>query len=116
MAPNANHEADQSGHSFESMHKPELGNGWGKGIIKDIKRTLGTHWVAEMTNPNQKTAAVSFFLFFACISPAITFGGIYAKATNNYIGAVEMILATAWCGIVYAFIGGQPMVSVKLET
>jgi len=95
--------------SFESIHKPASGNCWGKGIIADFKKTVGTYWKAEMTNPNQKTAAVSFFLFFACIAPAITFGAIYAKATHNYIGAVEMILATAWCGIFYAIFGGQPM-------
>ena len=53
--------------------------------------------------------ATSFFLYFACIAPAVTFGAIYGKATNNYIGTVEMILATAWCGIVYSLIGGQPM-------
>ena len=47
--------------------------GWGP-VIDDIKRTLGTHYIAEMTNFNQKTIAVSFFLFFACIAPAITFG------------------------------------------
>ena len=38
-----------------------------------------------------------------------TFGAIYGKATNNYIGTVEMIAATAWCGIAYALFGGQPM-------
>lgn len=85
------------------------GYGWGRGIIADFKRTVGTHWKQEMVNFNQKTIAVSFFLFFACIAPAITFGAIYAKATNNWIGAVEMILATAWCGILYALLGGQPM-------
>jgi hypothetical protein len=36
-------------------------------------------------------------------------GAIYAKATGNWIGAVEMITATAWCGIFYALVGGQPM-------
>ena len=68
-----------------------------------------TWWRVEMTNLNMKTIAVSFFLFFACIAPAITFGAIYGKFTHNYMGAVEMIAATAWCGIVYALIGGQPM-------
>ena len=63
-----------------------------------------------MTNFNLKTVAVSFFLFFACIAPAITFGAIYEKATQNWIGATEMITATAWCGIVYSLIGGQPMI------
>lgn len=68
----------------------------GQGIVEDVKRTLGTHWRAEMTNFNQKTVAISFFVFFACIAPAITFGAMYAKFTHNWIGAVEMIAATAW--------------------
>jgi len=68
-----------------------------------------TWWCQEMKNFNQKTVAVSFFLFFACIAPAITFGAVYGKATENRIGAVEMIVAIAWCGIVYSLIGGQPM-------
>ena len=32
---------------------------WGKGIIRDFKRTVGTHWFKEMTNFNQKTVAVT---------------------------------------------------------
>jgi len=81
----------------------------GQGIVEDFKQTIGTHWLKEMINFNQKTIAVSFFLFFAAIAPAITFGAIYAKVTNNYIGAVEMIAATAWCGIFYALFGGMPI-------
>ena len=92
----------------EEDHHDYNGGAWGKAIITDIRLTLGRYWCKEMTNFDQKTIAVSFFIFFAAISPAITFGAIYAKATNNYIGAVEMITATAWCGIVYALIGGQP--------
>lgn len=46
-------------------------NGWGKGIIDDYKRTVKTHWKEEMTNFSLKTVAVSFFLFFACIAPAM---------------------------------------------
>ena len=83
------------------------------GIISDFKQTIGTHWVKEMTNFNQKTIAVSFFLFFAAIAPAITFGAIYAKVTHNFIGPVEMIAATAWCGIFYSLIGGMPIVSTQ---
>jgi hypothetical protein len=85
----------------------------GRAIIKEFKRTIGTHWKAEMTNFNQKTIAVSFFIFFAAAAPAITFGSVYAKSTNNNIGAVEMLTATAWCGCFYAIFGGQPMVSVQ---
>lgn len=49
------------------------------------------------------------FMFFAAIAPAITFGAIYEKTTGHYIGAVEMLTATAWVGIVYALIGGSPV-------
>lgn len=60
--------------------------GCGRGIVADYKRTVGKYWKEEMTNFNQKTIAVTFFLYFACIAPAITFGAIYAKATHNWIG------------------------------
>lgn len=87
--------------------------GWGRGIIQDFKQTVATHWVKEMTNFNMKTIAVSFFLFIAVIAPSITFGAVYAKRTNNYIGASELLLSTAWCGIFYALVSGQPMVSFR---
>ena len=58
-----------------------------------------------MTNFNFKTV-ISFFVYLACIAPAITFGAMYTKLTGGWMGASEMILATAWCGIVYALIGG----------
>jgi hypothetical protein len=32
---------------------------WGKGIIRDFKRTVGTNWFKEMKNFNQKTVAVT---------------------------------------------------------
>jgi hypothetical protein len=32
---------------------------WGKGIVRDFKRTVGTNWIKEMTNFNQKTVAVT---------------------------------------------------------
>ena len=48
-------------------------------------------------------------MFFAAIAPAITFGAIYEKSTGHYIGAVEMLAATAWVGIVYSLIGGSPI-------
>jgi len=85
--------------------KPNLS--WGRGIKADWDRTVGTHWWKEMTNLEQKTIAVTIFMFFAAIAPAITFGAIYEKTTGHYIGAVEMLLATAWVGIVHSLIGGS---------
>ena len=112
LDPNAAPRADETEnsndeHGHHGHHGPQ---GWGRGIIKDFKQTVGTHWIQEMTNFNMKTVAVSFFLFIAVIAPSITFGAVYAKRTNNYIGASELLLSTAWCGIFYALVSGQPMV------
>jgi hypothetical protein len=90
----------------------ELNGNCGRAVVTEFKRTVGTYWCEEMKNFNQKTVAVSFFIFFAAVAPAITFGAVYAKSTNNYIGPVEMLTATAWCGMFYALFGGQPMVSL----
>ena len=103
-------QADDDHHRNEIRHDDALPSlGWGRGIILDIKRTVGTWWIVEMTNLNLRTVAVTFFLFFACVAPAITFGALYSKFTHNWMGAVEMLAGTAWGGIFYAIIGGQPM-------
>jgi hypothetical protein len=82
---------------------------WGKGIIKDIRRTVGTHWWSEMKNFNQKTVAVTLLLFISVIAPTLTFGAVYGKVTENRIGTVETILATSWVGVTYSLIGGMPL-------
>lgn len=88
-------------------HGHEKNQGWGRGIRSDFRRTVRRHWLSELTNLNTKTIAVSFFLFIAVIAPSITFGAVYAKRTNNYIGASELLLGTAWCGIFYSLVSGQ---------
>jgi hypothetical protein len=90
-----------------TMDEPQM---WGRGIISDMKRTIGTHWLAEMRNFNHKTVAVTFLMFISVIAPTLTFGAVYGKVTENNIGAIETILATAWIGIVYSLIGGMPIV------
>jgi hypothetical protein len=49
------------------------------------------------------------FLFFACLAPAVGFGGLFALATNNAIGTMEMISSTAGCGLIYALFSAQPL-------
>lgn len=94
-------------------HVPEP---WGRGIASDLRKTVGRFWWTEMKNLNTKTVGVSFFLFIAVIAPSITFGAVYAKRTNNYMGAVELLLATAWCGIFYSLVAGMPMVRARMTT
>ena len=60
--------------------------------------------VLERTPPNPPTSPP-----VTMQPPAVTFGAMYSKLTNYWIGPVEMIAATAWCGILYSLVGGQPM-------
>ena len=80
------------------------------GIRADLRRRLPLY-VSDFTDGlNPKSAASVLFLVFACLAPAITFGGIMGVATGGAIGAVEMLVATAAAGLVYALIGGQPLI------
>jgi hypothetical protein len=74
-------EVDASGGN--NHHGPTTPQTFGRGIVNDIKTTIGTRWCKEMTNFNTKTVAVSFFMFIAVIAPSITFGAVYAKRTDN---------------------------------
>jgi mannitol/fructose-specific phosphotransferase system IIA component (Ntr-type) len=80
------------------------------GLLNDIARRL-PHYVSDFTDGfHTKSVAATMFLFFACLAPAVTFGGIMAELTGNHIGAVEMIIGSAICGIVYVLFSGQPMI------
>lgn len=79
------------------------------GIRGDLGRRLhhyGSDWKDGL---QPKVAAAGVFLFFACLAPAIAFGGLMSILTNGAIGAIEMIAATAACGIVYSIVSGQPL-------
>jgi mannitol/fructose-specific phosphotransferase system IIA component (Ntr-type) len=80
------------------------------GLIGDLRRRL-PHYASDFRDGfHPKVLASTLFLFFACLAPAVTFGGILGVATDGYIGTVEMIAASAMCGILYALFSGQPLV------
>lgn len=79
------------------------------GLIADIRRRL-PHYLSDFTDGlSTKSIASVFFLFFACLAPAVAFGGLLSVLTEGSIGAIEMIVATAACGTAYALLSGQPL-------
>ena len=80
------------------------------GIKADIKRRL-PHYIADFKDGlRAKSIASIVFMFFACLAPAITFGGLLGDNTNGAIGTQEMLISTAVCGVVYALVAGQPLI------
>jgi mannitol/fructose-specific phosphotransferase system IIA component (Ntr-type) len=80
------------------------------GLVQDFRRRL-PHYVSDFKDGlHPKSLSSTLFLFFACLAPAVTFGGIMAELTGDRIGAVEMIVGTALCGVIYALFSGQPLI------
>ena len=82
----------------------------GGGVIADLRRRM-PHYVSDFIDGmHTKCLSSTLFLFFACLAPAVTFGGVMAVLTEGQIGAVEMITASAICGAIFALVSGQPLV------
>lgn len=80
------------------------------GIAADLRRRI-PHYIDDFKSGFQgKCVASIVFMFFACLAPAVTFGGVLGDYTGGQIGAIEMLVATAGCGIFYALFAGQPLI------
>ena len=83
------------------------------GVVADVRRRA-PHYVDDFVSGlHPKTLAATFYLFFACLAPAVAFGGLSAVLTGGEIGAIETLVATAAVGIVYALTSGQPLTILR---
>lgn len=81
----------------------------GGGLRADARRRLPSY-VSDFTDGlHSKVVASVGFLFFACLANAIAFGGLTSVVTGGEIGIVEMIVATAVGGILFALSSAQPL-------
>lgn len=80
------------------------------GLIGDIRRRR-PHYIDDFKcGLRGKSIASIVFMFFACLAPAVTFGGLMGLETDGQIGAPEMLMSTAFCGLAYALFAGQPLI------
>ena len=99
---------------IESMSEPVDGLDYtgriGGGLMADIRRRVAVYRSDFKDALHQKCVGSALFLFFACFTPTITFGGVLAVQTGNEIGVMQMLIATAFCGIIFALFSGQPLI------
>jgi hypothetical protein len=81
----------------------------GVGVKRDFGARLPLYPSDIKDGLNAQTLATTLFLFFACLAPAIGFGGTLGVATGGAMGAIEMVASTAFCGVVYALCAPQPI-------
>ncbi|XP_023180952.1 electroneutral sodium bicarbonate exchanger 1-like isoform X2 [Xiphophorus maculatus] len=92
-------------------HGPELqrtGRLFG-GLILDIKRKA-PFYVSDFKDGISLQCVASFlFLYCACMSPVITFGGLLGEATEGRISAIESLFGASMTGVAYSLFAGQPL-------
>ncbi|XP_032689553.1 sodium-driven chloride bicarbonate exchanger isoform X11 [Odontomachus brunneus] len=79
------------------------------GLINDVKRKIPFYWSDFKDALALQCVASFIFLYFACLSPIITFGGLLSEATGKNMAAMESLVSGFVCGIGYGFFSGQPL-------
>ncbi|XP_014236720.1 electroneutral sodium bicarbonate exchanger 1 isoform X9 [Trichogramma pretiosum] len=79
------------------------------GLVNDIKRKK-PFYLSDFKDACSLQCIASFiFLYFACLSPIITFGGLLSEATGKNMAAMESLVSGFVCGEGYALFSGQPL-------
>lgn len=82
------------------------------GLIHDIRRRY-PHYVSDLKDAlDMQCIAAVIFIYFAALSPTITFGGLLGEKTEGLIGVTELIISTATLGILFSLLGGQPLLII----
>ncbi|EDW77902.2 uncharacterized protein Dwil_GK24730, isoform B [Drosophila willistoni] len=79
------------------------------GLINDVKRKTPWYFSDFKDALSMQCVASWIFLYFACLSPIITFGGLLSAATGKHMAAMESLVSGFVCGMGYGFFSGQPL-------
>uniref|UniRef100_A0A8C4ZUJ6 Anion exchange protein n=1 Tax=Gadus morhua TaxID=8049 RepID=A0A8C4ZUJ6_GADMO len=82
------------------------------GLIHDVRRRY-PRYVSDLRDAlDIQCVAAVIFIYFAALSPTITFGGLLGEKTEGMMGVSELIVSTATLGVVFSLLGGQPLLII----
>uniref|UniRef100_A0A674PJ90 Anion exchange protein n=1 Tax=Takifugu rubripes TaxID=31033 RepID=A0A674PJ90_TAKRU len=91
------------------------------GLIHDIRRRY-PHYVSDLKDAlDTQCIAAVIFIYFAALSPTITFGGLLGKFIWTFglcftvigmMGVTELIVSTATLGVIFSLLAGQPLLII----
>jgi hypothetical protein len=85
---------------------------FGRGIKDDFNRRA-PFYISDWTDGlSLKVLSSTFFIFFTSMAPAITFSLLLSRETDEQVGAIEVLMATAITGVLFSVFAGQPLVIV----
>ena len=79
------------------------------GLVNDIKRKKKWYISDFKDGLSLQCVASFFFIYFACLTPIITFGGLLGDATKNKMASMESLVSGLIVGTMYGFFSGQPL-------
>ncbi|XP_071978389.1 anion exchange protein 3 isoform X2 [Engystomops pustulosus] len=79
------------------------------GLIRDIRRRYVRYWSDIKDGLNSQCFAAALFIYFAALSPAITFGGLLGEKTQGLMGVSELIVSTSVLGVIFSLLAAQPL-------
>ncbi|XP_034415655.1 anion exchange protein 2b isoform X2 [Cyclopterus lumpus] len=82
------------------------------GLVRDVRRRYPKYLSDFKDALNSQCMAAVIFIYFAALSPAITFGGLLGEKTDGLIGVSELIVSTSVQGVIFCLLGAQPLLVV----
>ncbi|XP_030649274.1 solute carrier family 4 member 1a (Diego blood group) isoform X2 [Chanos chanos] len=82
------------------------------GLVKDIKRRYRRYLSDYTDGLNIQVLSAIIFIYFAALSPAITFGGLLADKTQHMMGVSELMISTCVQGIIFCLFAAQPILVI----
>ncbi|XP_029958220.1 sodium bicarbonate cotransporter 3 [Salarias fasciatus] len=79
------------------------------GLVNDVRRKAPFLWSDVRDAFSLQCVASVLFLYCACMSPVITFGGLLGEATKGNISAIESLFGASLTGVAYSLCAGQPL-------
>uniref|UniRef100_A0A8C9SK70 Anion exchange protein n=1 Tax=Scleropages formosus TaxID=113540 RepID=A0A8C9SK70_SCLFO len=79
------------------------------GLVMDVKRKAPFYWSDLRDALSLQCLASVLFLYCACMSPVITFGGLLGEATKGNISAIESLFGASLTGVAFSLFAGQPL-------
>ncbi|KAM7421672.1 hypothetical protein PAMA_015695 [Pampus argenteus] len=111
LVPNGSAHSSDVIKEVEHQTGPELqrtGRIFG-GLVNDIRRKTPFLWSDIRDAFSLQCLASVLFLYCACMSPVITFGGLLGEATKGNISAIESLFGASLTGVAYSLFAGQPL-------
>ncbi|XP_054657158.1 band 3 anion transport protein isoform X2 [Grus americana] len=82
------------------------------GLVRDIRRRYPKYLSDIKDAFSPQCLAAMIFIYFAALSPAVTFGGLLSEKTKGMMGVSELLISTCVQCVLFSILSAQPLLVV----